>query len=98
MALVQYLMILETIVSYLTPVTVGFLALRRMALSRSFNQLIYAFMVVLCSQITLGLLNGPALIPVLKTAAPIYALFCLALWVLIITFGASTRGLQAYDR
>ena len=92
----QYLNALETIVSLTTPLVIFALALRRLILSRSFNRVIYAIMAGLAAVTVVGLLDTTAVPGMFRKAAPIYALTCLALWLLVTTLGPSTRGLRTY--
>lgn len=96
MIALQYLIALETILSLVTPLLICIFALRRLILSRSFNRVIYGIVAVLTAVTELGVLNTDAVPGMFKTAAPIYALACLGLWLVVTTIGPSTRGVHSY--
>ena len=47
----QYLSVLDTFLTDLTPLAVGWMALRRFVLSRSFNRVLYALTILHCAMV-----------------------------------------------
>ena len=96
--LIQFLAELERILAMLTPAAIGYLAFRRLRLSRSFNRLIYGLVILHCGLVLEFFIRSQTGDQMSRELAQALVYSPLILWSYVLDATPTTRGASGGTR